>query len=56
MLRVESWSIVGFVVKISPRLENLCNIIQGAPGHCDGNAVPLKAGRQRACVIECPAG
>jgi len=52
-LRVESWSIVGFVVKIFPRLENLFDIIQGAPGHRDGNAAFM---RQRACAIECPAG
>jgi hypothetical protein len=44
---------VGFVVKIFPRLENLFDIIQGAPGHRDGNAAFM---RQRACAIECPAG
>ena len=31
-LRVESWSIVCFVVKISPRLENLLNIIHEDAG------------------------
>src|ERR1039458_7792458 len=32
MLRVESWSIVCFVVKISPRLENLLNILHEDAG------------------------
>src|ERR1039458_6725791 len=32
MLRVESWSIVCFVVKVSPRLENLLNILHEDAG------------------------